>query len=548
MSKQSHFSFEEMKTNISNAGNLFYQYRACRRDASTIYDIENIRHGQVYARTPLQMNDPFDSMIGFSSEKIYDECIDLILAQVKLPLDEKVQLILKNILKYRIAGKTIEFISALNKLKKYIFTQSTIAHVLPAHLPQFVASNVDKLYRKCPRDIKNYFDKQLFFVFSIFIRDYKSVEIEEKTIVDILNMEDTLSLLEEKVVELRDQIYLPFIKDFLSKLTVVCFSTSGWDNQLMWAHYANSYSGMCVEYDFEKMNEFLGFMYPVEYLKERPTVTLKDLGIDKLETDENGKLITSEVDMRAIFSYLLAKNECWKYESEWRIINSGEQPYTPMFINAPFIKSITMGLNLDDMCKQLLWDVCQETGIECYQLVINSNDYHLRREKLTEESMPFDEYKELAYINLLVEHTSSLSKKLSDNSRTIVESIEKDSFETPPLLNVLTATVDFLSDSYFLKTSFNRYCTHMDGQKHELNENAQVTTGISGINTFISSAQSVIKPIETGLIKLLLAHKISSSDYHAAKKLLTNIQELVDKHHALKWFIDIASTRPVLTE
>lgn len=539
MSKQSEISFEKMKTNIRDAGNLFYQYRPCRRDASTIYDIENIRHGQVYARTPLQMNDPFDSMIGFSAEKIYDECIELIFTQVKLSLDENVKLILKNILKYRIAGKTIEFIGALNKLKKYIFTQSAIAHVIPANLPQFVANNVDRLYRKCPHDIKSYFDKQLFLVFSIIIKDYKNVEIEEKTIVDILNMEDQLNLLEKNVVELRDGIYLPFIKDFLSKLTVVCFSASGWDNQLMWAHYANSYSGICVEYDFENMNEFIGFMYPVEYLKERPTVTLKDLGIDKLETDENGKLITSEVDMSAIFSYLLAKNECWKYEAEWRIINSGEQPYTPMFINAPFTKSITMGLNLD---------VCQETGIDCYQLVINPNDYHLRREKLTEESMPFDESKELAYINLLVEHTSSVSQKLSENSRTVVESIEKDSFETNALLNVLTATVDFLSDAYFLKTSFNRYCKHMDVQEQELKEAEQVTTGISGIDTFIFSAQSGISPIETGLIKLLLTRKISSTDYHAAKRLVANIQELVDKHYALKWFIDISSTNPSLTE
>lgn len=548
MSIQSDLSFEKIKSDISNAGNLFYQYRACRRDASTIYDIENIRHGQVYARTPLQMNDPFDSMIGFSAEKIYDECIDLIFAHVKLSLDENVKLILKSILKYRVAGKTIEFIEALNKLKKYIFTQSAIAHVAPANLPQFVASNVDRLYRKCPHDIKNYFDKQLFLVFSIIIKDYKSVEIEEKTIVDILNIEDKLNLLEENVVELRDQIYLPFIKDFLSKLTVVCFSASGWDNQLMWAHYANSYSGICVEYDFEKMNEFIGFVYPVKYLKERPTVTLKDLGIDRLETDENGKLITSEADISAIISYLLAKNECWKYEAEWRIINLGEQPYAPMFINTPFIKSITMGLNLDDMCKQLLWDVCQESGIECYQLVINPNDYHLGREKLTEESMPFDEAKELAYINLLAEHASSVGKTLSDNSRIVAESIEKGSLETNAMLNVLAATIDFLSDSYFLKTSLNRYCKHMNVQESELTEDEQITAAISGINSFISKAQSSVTSIENSLINLLFARKISNTDYHAAKKLVANIRELVDKHHALNWFNGVASISLSLNE
>ena len=548
MSIQSDLSFEKIKSDISNAGNLFYQYRACRRDASTIYDIENIRHGQVYARTPLQMNDPFDSMIGFSAEKIYDECIDLIFAHVKLSLDKNVKLILKSILKYRVAGKTIEFIEALNKLKKYIFTQSAIAHVAPANLPQFVASNVDRLYRKCPHDIKNYFDKQLFLVFSIIIKDYKSVEIEEKTIVDILNIEDKLNLLEENVVELRDQIYLPFIKDFLSKLTVVCFSASGWDNQLMWAHYANSYSGICVEYDFEKMNEFIGFVYPVKYLKERPTVTLKDLGIDRLETDENGKLITSAADISAIISYLLSKNECWKYEAEWRIINFGEQPYTPMFINTPFIKSITMGLNLDDMCKQLLWDVCQESGIECYQLVINPNDYHLGREKITEESMPFDEAKELAYINLLAEHASSVGKTLSDNSRIVAESIEKGSLETNAMLNVLASTIDFLIDSYFLKTSLNRYCKHMNVQESELTEDEQITAAISGINSFISKAQSSVTSIENSLINLLFARKISNTDYHAAKKLVANIRELVDKHHALNWFNGVASISLSLNE
>lgn len=548
MIKQSDLSLTKMKTNISNAGNLFYQYRACRRDASTIYDIENIRHGQVYARTPLQMNDPFDSMIGFSAEKIYDECINLIFTKVELSLDENVKLILKNLLKYRIMGKTIEFIEALNKLKKYIFMQSAIAHVVPANLPKFVAGNVDRLYRKCPHDIKKYFDKQLFLVFSIFIKDYKSVEIEEKTIVDILNMEDKLNLLEENVVKLREQTYFPFIKDFLSKLTVVCFSASGWDNQLMWAHYANSYSGICVEYDFEKMNDFIGFMYPVEYSKERPTVSLKDLGIDKLETDEDGTLITSEIDICAILSYLLVKNKCWEYEEEWRIINTSEHPYTPMFINVPFIKSITMGPNLDDMCKQLLWDVCQENKIDCYQLVINPNDYKLGREKLTEDAIPFDESKEIAYINLLTEHTSLIGEKMSDNSKAIVESVKKGSFEANAMINVLTSTVDFLSDAYFLKVSFNRYYKHMDVQESKLGEIEQITQGISGINAFISSAKSGTTQIEEGLINLLLTHKISRNDYYEAKKLVANIQELVDKHHALKWFIDIASISPSLSE
>ena len=113
MIKNDDFSFDKIKATVNKAGNLFYQYRACRRDAATIYDIENIRHGVVYARPPLEMNDPFDSMVGFSAEKIFDEFIDLAFDQIDKPLEPDTRLILKNLLKYRLVGKTLEFIDAL---------------------------------------------------------------------------------------------------------------------------------------------------------------------------------------------------------------------------------------------------------------------------------------------------------------------------------------------------------------------------------------------------------------------------------------------------
>lgn len=43
MNNPNNFTMEEMKADVRNAGNLFYQYRACRRDTAIIYDIENIR-------------------------------------------------------------------------------------------------------------------------------------------------------------------------------------------------------------------------------------------------------------------------------------------------------------------------------------------------------------------------------------------------------------------------------------------------------------------------------------------------------------------------
>ena len=108
-------------------------------------------------------------------------------------------------------------------------------------MPLFIMKNVERLYKKSSADVKRYFDKSTFLIFAMLIKDYKNVDIDEKTLVDAMNMEDALTALEKATVEVRDKTYIPFLQDFLSKLTVVCFSASGWDNQLMWSHYANQF-------------------------------------------------------------------------------------------------------------------------------------------------------------------------------------------------------------------------------------------------------------------------------------------------------------------
>lgn len=536
MNNPDNFSMEKMKADIAKAGNLFYQYRACRRDAAIIYDIENIRHGVVYARTPLQMNDPFDSKIGFSVEKIYEECIDLVLDQVDTTLDLNLKLVIKNLLKYRILGETLGFVDALNKLKKYIFTQSVIAHVPTTNLPQFIIRNLDKLYSKCPPEVKKYLNKDAFFVFALVIKDYQNQDIDEKTIVETLKMEENLKELEDAVVKTRDEIFLPFLKDFLSKLTVTCFSASGWDNQLMWSHYANSYSGICVEYDFSKMNKFIGFMYPVKYSSVRPTVSIKDFGLTDLKKDENGKYLTEEVNISAIFSYLLTKNKCWSYEQEWRIINVEGDPYTPLFVEAPFVKSITLGLDLDDVCKQLLWDVCKERGIECYQLVLNSSDYSLTREQLTDEDFVFDKEKEERYILFICEHTVPLGEKISTNCNALTNAIKVGNFEPASLMNVLTYTLDFLSDVYFLKCTFNRFCRCTDTPASEVTGETQIAVAITQIDSFIFQAEAGVKTIGDFLISLIVMNKITSNEFVAARTLIADIKELLEKHRELSWY------------
>lgn len=536
MNKSSNFTIESMKTNISKAGNLFYQYRSCKRDAATIYDIENIRHGVVFARTPLQMNDPFDSKVGFSTEAIYEECIDLVLDQIGSSLDVNTKLIIKSLLINRIVGKAFSFINVLNQLKKYILQQCLIAHVPNAGIANFISRDLNRLYKKSPAEIKRFLNKESFFAFAIFIKDYQNVDIEEKTIVEAFQIEEILQNLEETVEQLKKETYLPFLNDFLSKLTVTCFSASGWDNQLMWSHYANSYSGICVEYDFSKMNKFIGFMCPVGYSSRRPVISLNDLGLHEFKTDESGQLVTEDVNIDAIFNYLLTKNKCWEYEAEWRIINVDGKPYTPLFIEAPFVKSITLGLDLDEMCKQLLWDVCNERQIECFQLIINDSDYTLTRELLTEQDFPFDEGKDAQYVNFIAEHIVPLFEKISASCDTLTKSMEKGAVESNAIMNLLKSTLISLSDLYFLKTTFNRLCANIDTPITEIIEDTEISIAIDQIDVFLAQSEIGIKSVDGILTKAVMLKQITPNEYRTSKELIANITEMYEKHRELKWY------------
>lgn len=269
-------NMEDMKKNIIDAGGLFYQYRACSNNASTIYDIENIKHNVLYAQTPLNMNDPFDSKIGFCSEKFYEECINMMLDP--MGIDKNIKTILFMILKYKLLGNLIEFVDKLNKLKQYLVSSKRDKHLMRLSDSQFINDNIKNLYRKAPREIKDTFSRETFLVLGIIVTSLESDIITEELLISALDLQSCVDQFIEKIEDIKNNIYPPLFKKFLSQLTITCFTSSGWNNQLMWSHYANSYSGICVEYDLTKMEEFFGLMYPVQYTEERPTISPSDLG------------------------------------------------------------------------------------------------------------------------------------------------------------------------------------------------------------------------------------------------------------------------------
>jgi len=520
--------FDSMKKAIDKTGGLFYQYRPCRRDIATIYDIENIRHGVVYAQTPLNMNDPFDSMIGYSSEKIYDNCITMLLDAVEI--DDNTKVVLPQMLRSKVLGKIAELLSILNELKEYIITKQSLMHETNIPITDFVQQNIKRLYSDRPHCISKVFTRETFYIFASVVSKIDKIDITEQALNDIFNLDIHLSELYNEIVMIKDTVYIPYIKKFLSQLTVSCFSTSGWNNQLMWSHYANSYSGICIEYDFSKIEKFIGFIYPVEYVRQRPILSLNDLGIKGITLGNETTVDYGDPNMKSLFKYLLAKNVCWEYEKEWRIINFGKEN-TPLFLDLPFIKSITFGQNIDPICKHMMCDICQEKGIGCYEIVANVENFSLSRKQLREEDLIYDIHSEIEYIDILFQQTVMMSERA--NKLEIIFGNNQINFTL--LKHMLFDTLDLLTNAYFLKVSFNRLCDYSEEDISFTDIPKDSIETLKMLEKFTFQIKEIEKTLNEALPILCLIKAISNSDHQIIEKQLCDLKELIEKYESIDW-------------
>lgn len=481
-----------MQSAIYKIGGNLYQYRPCRMDASFIYDIENIRNNVAYARTPLKMNDPFDSKIGFSVETIYAECIDFILAALEVKGIKKE--VLSYILKYRLLGKFSDLISELNKLRKYLLTKQKIMHKEYEPIKDFVAHNLKKLYSHYDNSL-GLFNNSNFPIFCMIAIDINE-EINENTLLLFLQVNDGLDKLEEKIQEVQKN-YISFLDELLSTMTISCFTSSGWDNPIMWSHYANVYSGFCIEYDFSNVKKYLGIIGQIKYSHNRPTLALKDLGITGISflSDHKDKDICSftnnEINIEKIIEYFLVKDNCWAQEKEWRIINTGQEPYQPTFIEMPPIKSITIGSNMGYLCRQYLFDVCNEKDIPCYCLELNASDYIIRRKQFTQEDCKYDIDQDIEYCTKLLGYLSQNAQNTTLQLENFNAIAQKGTFDHLLLQQINDNLIRNLTDIYFLANSLTRISSQIDLSNNTV-VSEQLTFLIATLDKFLPTIASFI--------------------------------------------------------
>lgn len=131
------------------------------------------------------------------------------------------------------------------------------------------------------------------------------------------------SVSEDKIQEAKEKLIKISMSGFedinadMNKITrkmvrIACFSTSP-KNLPMWHHYTNGHTGICLEYDTEKIENIysINSLFPVYYVQKLPDMT---------------KMVAHKRDsMLRFFDFqAIHKLEDWSYEKEWRLLyNAG---------------------------------------------------------------------------------------------------------------------------------------------------------------------------------------------------------------------------------
>ncbi len=218
------------------------------------------------------------------------------------------------------------------------------------------------------RDIKSLVNDEFFAPTRDSLNDpyegFISIKIFKSQIQKIVNKNPHISE-NMKIVEKKLNVVL----NHKDSSGIYSLSKNNLD-ELLWAHYANSHKGFCIEYDLDillKLNKEMAFpnnelsVFDIRYQKRPYNLTIKDMNNLK--------------DVANFMSRILGyKSIKWKYENEIRIIcaKSGTVKY-----DYRAVKSIYFGLKMQKEQENEIMKKLQGRGIKYYKIKLKDNTYNL---------------------------------------------------------------------------------------------------------------------------------------------------------------------------
>jgi hypothetical protein len=155
---------------------------------------------------------------------------------------------------------------------------------------------------------------------------------------------------------------LKAIIDYKSTLGIYSLSKCS-KNELLWAHYAHSHTGFCIEYELKGLKE--NYLIPH---------TVNELEVDYKKTPHPifpQDFKKTELFLRKLFA---TKSKGWKYENEIRLIfdKFGFKDYHPSTLTG-----IYFGAEMEEENRKLLIDSLTNLDVKFYEIYRKKDSYEL---------------------------------------------------------------------------------------------------------------------------------------------------------------------------
>ena len=181
----------------------------------------------------------------------------------------------------------------MSEKPKYLYKY----HQMNLHLMEMLTNA--KFYMSKRSDLNDPLDS----TFAISLESYLKLYYEKyPSLKSNKEHVELVSSIFKSEIERGESSWINTIDELYSKLRVSCFTEDG-NNPLMWSHYAQNHTGVCLKFELSKDPNLEKAINPVSYIDEF--------------IDINGA-----EDFRKC---LLSKVKTWSVEKEWRIISEKER-------------------------------------------------------------------------------------------------------------------------------------------------------------------------------------------------------------------------------
>ncbi|MES0202792.1 DUF2971 domain-containing protein [Mesorhizobium sp. LNHC209A00] len=143
----------------------------------------------------------------------------------------------------------------------------------------------------------------------------------------------------------------------------MCAFSEAKDIELMWAHYADEFRGVCVSYSFRSLRYGLG----------------SDKSFTRLcYSDSPPRVVNTTGPQNDILRILSTKHYRWQYEREWRLFTPviGLNQYHRKLRNRPVVTRVYAGYRMDPSVRQEIFERMNAIKIPVY--VMSLENYSIK--------------------------------------------------------------------------------------------------------------------------------------------------------------------------